>query len=313
MKKNNFLYFVMASFVFISTSALAIRGGGIKEIFIVSQKPEVKTKIETSKFAPVPTLTDIDTFPIVSAQAVYALDLGSSMSLYEKNSDRPLLPASTTKIMTALVALDVYSPDEIVTIGKLKVDGQKMGLMEGEKISMTDLIESLLIYSANDAAEVLAQHYPTGRADFIKLMNSKAMKLNLTQTRFDNPVGFDSDNNFSTAKDLVRLTEVAMRDPRFSRIVNTKEKIVINGKGVISHKLENTNKLLGKVAGVMGVKTGWTEEARENLVTYIERDGHKVLIALLGSQDRFGETKEIIDWLFTNYKWAPLPSEISSN
>ena len=94
-----------------------------------------------------------------------------------------------------------------------------------------------------------------------------------------------------------------MRDPVFARMVGTKQITFKDVSGKFSYNLRNINELLGNVPGVMGVKTGWTENARENLVTYIERDNHKVMIAVLGSQDRFGETKELIDWIFTNYEW----------
>jgi len=94
-----------------------------------------------------------------------------------------------------------------------------------------------------------------------------------------------------------------MKNPEFANIVGTKEITVKSIDGKIVHKLANVNQLLGKVPGVLGVKTGWTESARENLVTYIERDNHKIMIAVLGSQDRFGETKELINWIFANYSW----------
>jgi D-alanyl-D-alanine carboxypeptidase len=113
----------------------------------------------------------------------------------------------------------------------------------------------------------------------------------------------DENGHYSTAKDLVRVAEVAMKNPRFAEIVGTKEIVAKSVDGKNLHKLVNINALLGNVEGVLGVKTGWTENARENLVTYLERDNHKIMIALLGSQDRFGETKEIIDWIFRNYQW----------
>ena len=110
----------------------------------------------------------------------------------------------------------------------------------------------------------------------------------------------------STARDLVRLSSVAIKNETFAQIVATKEEVVKSQDGKISHKLVNLNKLVGEVEGVLGVKTGWTENARENLVTYVDRGGHKVMIALLGSQDRFGETKELIEWIFKNYEWKEI-------
>src|SRR5205085_9676867 len=135
------------------------------------------------------------------------------------------------------------------------------------------LLYGLLVYSANDAAEVLAMEYPGGRDLFIQAMNLKAEELHLTQTHFNNPTGLDDEGHYSTARDMTFLGEVAMRDPFFSLVVGTKEKVVQSEDGKIVHRLKNINELLGVVDGVKGVKTGWTENARENLVTYVERDG----------------------------------------
>ena len=137
-------------------------------------------------------------------------------------------------------------------------------------------------------------------------MNQKAKDLNLKNTHFVNPTGLDADNHYSTARDMTRLSEIAMQNEKFAQIVKTKEKIVRSVDGKFVHYLTNINKLLGSVDGVLGIKTGWTEEARENLVTYIQRGNKRIFIALLGSQDRFGETKELIDWVFANYEWKSL-------
>lgn len=299
MKKNNFLFLLMLSFIFVASSALAISGN------IPIIKEFVESKIEKPKnFPPIPVLSDGVGFPIISAQGAIAVDLNSGITLYEKNADAKLLPASTTKIVTALVALDYYRLDDVLTVERgFKVDGQKMGLYVGEKMRFEDLLYGLLVYSANDAAMTLAQNYDGGYDAFIVAMNKKAEELSMKNSFFDNPVGLDGNSQRSTAKDLIRVSEVAMRDPVFAKVVGTKQIVVKDVTGKSSHYLKNINQLLGSVPGVMGVKTGWTENARENLVTYIERDGHKVMIAILGSQDRFGETKELINWIFENYKW----------
>ena len=295
--KNWFLYFLLLSFVFISTSALAISSQ------IPIQPFNYLTIQQVKSFAPIPVLSDNTGFPVISAQAALAVDMPSGISLYEKNPDSSLLPASTTKIVTALVALDTYPLDSVLKVGNIKIDGQKMWLRFGEEMKVENLLYGLLVFSANDAAEVLAQGYPGGREEFVKAMNEKVEQLSLENTRFYNPSGVDGNGHVTTARDLIRVSEVAMRVPEFAKIVGTKEITVASADGKLKHRLTNINLLLGKVPGVLGVKTGWTENARENLVTYIERDGHKVMIALLGSQDRFGETKELIDWMFGNYKW----------
>lgn len=302
-KKDHFLYLTILVFVFVSSSALAFAGqmpNPIKKLIVEANQQK--------KYPDMPVLNDGSSFPVLSAQGAFAVDLDSGVSLYEKNADNPLLPASTTKIITGLVALDTFKLDDILTVGKVSVDGQKMGLKAGEQIRFEDLLYGLLVYSANDAAETIASLYPGGRDAFIAAMNSKARELSLFNTHFDNPVGLDADGQKSTAKDLVRASEVAMRNPEFARIVGTKNIVVKDVSGKISYNLNNVNELLGSVPGVMGVKTGWTENARENLVTYINRDNRRVMIAILGSQDRFGETKELIDWIYKNYNWKEVKS-----
>lgn len=298
-KKDQFMYLVMASFILVSSTALAITSDFDDIYSIITQK---LTKTEKT-FPDNPILTGNEHFPVLSAQAALAVDLNSGVTLYEKNPDEALLPASTTKIITALVAMDAYPLDSILRVGNVKIVGQKMGLAFGEEIRAEDLIYGLLVYSANDAAEALALAYPGGREAFIDAMNEKARDLSLENTKFYNPSGIDGNGHVTTARDLIRVSEVAMRNPEFAKIVATQNITVTDVTGKKLHRLTNINELLGKVPGVLGVKTGWTENARENLVTYVERDGHKVMIAVLGSQDRFGETKELIDWMFSNYTW----------
>ncbi len=295
---NNDLFYLSAlAFILISTTAISLNGG-VQEVvnYVTPQKI-------TKAYSDLPVLKEGARFPIVSAQSVMAVDLTSGVTLYEKDPNKPLLPASTTKIMTALVAMDTFLPEQVLKVGKVSVEGQKMGLVAGEEIKFIDLLNGLLIYSANDAAEVIAQNHPAGRAVFIGLMNKKVKDLGLTNTHFTNPVGLDDGAQYSTTRDLVIVAKYAMQKPEFAEIVGTKEKIVKSVDGRIVHRLTNINRLLGEVPGVMGVKTGWTEAARENLVTYVNRDNRKVMIVVLGSSDRFGETKELIEWIYSNYSW----------
>lgn len=293
------LNLALISFVFVATSALALS----KVTLLLPVSPPPK---ESRQLSSLPVLSGTGDVPLISGESAIAIDLDSEVSLYEKNADSPLLPASTTKIVTALVAMDYYPDEAVVTVGNIKIDGQKMGLVPGEKISIKNLLYGLLVYSANDAAEALAQSYPGGRDLFVEAMNIKAKELSLNRTNFSNPSGLDGNTQVTTARDLARVAEVAMQNPRFAEIVGTKQIVVTSEDGKIVHKLTNINQLLGEVPGVIGVKTGWTENARENLVTDVERDGHRVIITLLGSQDRFGETKEIIDWIFANYEWKEM-------
>jgi D-alanyl-D-alanine carboxypeptidase len=300
-----FFHIALLAFVFIAVTALALSSESFKEN--LSEK-----KNEERVFSALPVISKEASFPIISAQAALAIDMDSQVTLYEKKPDSPLLPASTTKIITALVAMEYYPLELVVKVPLVKIDGQKMGLIQGEEITVESLLYGLLVYSANDAAEVLALNFPGGRDLFITAMNLKAKELGLVHSKFSNPAGLDDgDGHVTTARDLIRVSEIAMQDPLFAEIVATKEKTVKSTNGKITHKLRNINELLGVVPGVLGVKTGWTENARENLVTYLERDGRRVMIVLLASQDRFGETKELIDWIFTNFTWQEVKPPVT--
>lgn len=295
--KINLLYLSLLSFILISTSALALSNGFDDVVSYVYQTKTVKS------YPLLPVLKENVKYPLLSAQSVMAVDLDSGVTLYEKDPNKTLLPASTAKIVTSLVALDTYDFDQILKVGKISVDGQKMGLVTGEEIMFSDLLDGLLIYSANDAAEVLASNHPGGRDLFISLMNKKVKDLGLNSTHFGNPTGLDNGSQYTTTRDLIVVSKYAMKNPYFAKAVGTKEKTVKSVDGRFVHRLTNINKLLGEVEGVLGIKTGWTEVARENLVTEVKRNEHSVMIVVLGSSDRFGETKELINWIFENYSW----------
>ncbi|MBU0569418.1 D-alanyl-D-alanine carboxypeptidase [Patescibacteria group bacterium] len=298
------IFSLTVSFILIAVSSLVLNDARQTVYKYQDEPPVLGENIEKPiKYVIVPVLLENTIFPMFSAQAVLVEDLDSGVILYEKNSNTPFLPASTTKIITALVAMDNYPLDEIVIVGNVDVEGQKMHLVTSEQISVENLLYGLLVYSANDAAEVLAQNYPGGRDAFINAMNLKSTELELVNTFFENPTGFDGVNQKTTARDLIKTAKIAMQRPFFRKAVGTKEIVVESENGEIVHHLININKLVGEVEGVVGVKTGWTENARENLVTYIERGDKKVMMVVLGSQDRFGETEKLIEWVFANYEW----------
>ncbi len=307
----NLLYLSIFSFVFIASFALSIN----KAVNIREPRVEIVREIsKIEKFPSLPILKSSQNAPDLTAESILALDVNSGVVLYQKNPNELLFPASTTKMLTALTALDYYDLDSLVTIRNIRVDGQKMKLQEGEEISIRDLIQGLLIYSANDAAEALAQNYcipqsdpaiepECGRDLFINAMNKKAKSINMDNTHFVNPTGLDNEGHLTTARDLSRLAIEGMKNPFFREIVGTKETTVLSLNGNIKHKLTNLNQLLGEVNGVLGIKTGWTENAKENLVTFIDRDNNDIVIVLLKSDDRFGETKKLINWIYENFEW----------
>lgn len=242
--------------------------------------------------------------PLVSAKAVFIKDLDTDTILYQKDANIPLPIASTTKIATALVASEYFAPNAPLTVKDgAKIEGARVGLFQGESLSFRSLLYGMLLNSGNDAAFTIAENYPGGVLSFVSAMNKKAMELNLTNTHFQNPAGFDDKNHFSSAHDLAIISQEALKNYQLARIFSTKETQVTSLDKKYSHHLSNLNKLLSQVSGVLGIKTGYTSLAKENLVTLVEREGHRVLLVVLGSDDRFGETTKLIDWIYANFQW----------
>ncbi len=253
--------------------------------------------------APFPVNTSNSPAPDISAEGVVVVDTLSGVYLYEKNPTLRLYPASTTKVMTALIALEEYSLDDVVTVKTVVTEGQIMGLVPGETITVENLLYGILVHSANDGAYALAEHYKEGVEAFVARMNVKAQELFLEDTHFVNPNGFDDPNHYTTVKDLSRLTLVALQNPIIQKIVGVAQITVADTTFSQFHYLKNVNELLGRVPGVSGVKTGYTEIAGQALVTTIQRNGRKILIVMLKSTDRFGETEALVQWVFTNFTW----------
>lgn len=242
--------------------------------------------------------------PELSSRAVIIVDVPSGVIVYQKNPQAQLLPASTTKMVTALVVLDNYRLDEVIEVGSMaNIAGQVMGLFEGEKITVESLLYGLLVQSGNDAAETLARAFPGGRGNFVQKMNEKVNSLNLKDTHFVNPTGLDEENQYTTAFDLAQIAAEALKNPIFAKMVATKEMAVSDLEGDYWHYLTNVNQLLDKLWDIKGVKTGWTENAGECLVAYVERGERKIITVVLGSEDRFGETEGLISWVFDNFSW----------
>lgn len=300
---NNLLILSIFSFLLIASTALSLSVGEPLREKVLADSSYIQ-EVDMGELSDLPVLQNKKDIPMVSSQGVLVLDLDSRISLYEKNPGMKFFPASVTKMATALVASEGKSFDDIVKVGRFTIEGQKMGLYEGEEIRRGDLVKGLLIKSANDAAEALAMLHEGGRDKFIFEMNTLAKKLNMLDTNFSNPSGIDDVNQTTTARDLVKLSEALINDDKLSEIVKTKRTSVSDIQGKVVHNLLSTNELLESVEGVLGVKTGWTEMARENLVTYIERDGRRLIIVVLASQDRFGETRRLINWIFSNYTWV---------
>lgn len=237
--------------------------------------------------------------PVVTSLHYFVIDKESKSVLLQRDADTPMPPASTTKIMTALVALDHFSISQVINITREYSDGQVVGFKPGEQLTVEQLLYSLLVYSANDAAEILAENFPGGREAFVSAMNSRATDLGLYHTQFKNPSGLDEDGHYVSASDLARLADIAMGNQEFARIVGTENAVISN------HVLTNINQLLGKVPGVLGIKTGYTDNAGQALVTFVNQQDHPIIIVVLKSTDRFNDTEKLINWVYSNFTWIP--------
>lgn len=237
--------------------------------------------------------------PVVSARSVLVVDVATNTILFAKNAQDQLPMASLTKIMTAIVALEHPKNPDIYGVRSAALVGEdSMGLSSGEALTLSDLLYGLVLHSGNDAAEVLADNFPTGREGFIEAMNEKVFTLGLSNTHFTNPTGLQGDGNqYATAADLAVMTKYALfHFPLFRTVAKTFDYVIPATNTHKAYYLENETNLLTSYPGVEGVKTGYTPEAGLCLVTYLEYGGQKIIGVILGSDDRRDDMKELLDY-----------------
>ncbi len=233
----------------------------------------------------------------LSAQKAYVLDAVSGRVLYEKNADQRSLIASTTKIMTALIICEQCNVLDRMRVPKeaVGIEGSSMYLQEGEVLTLQELLYGLMLSSGNDAAVALAIYCGGTVEGFAEQMNDKARSLGMTGTHFENPNGLDSPGHYSTAKDLAKLAAYAMENPIFRKTVSTKN--VKAGE----RYLTNHNKLLWRVEGADGVKTGYTKAAGRILVSSAFRDGRRLIAVTLDDPDDWRDHQALLDEGFSRY------------
>ncbi len=277
---------------------------GVEAHLITSEIPQNNASVAGIQKYNIPPISKNISIPDMTAKAIFVKDLTTDTILYQKDASERLPIASTTKIMTALVASNFYKPNSVLVVGQsAQIPGSRVGLNFGEDLSFRSLLYGMLLNSGNDAAYAIAENYPGGVLGFISAMNEKVIELKLLNTHFQNPAGFDDPTHYSSAKDLSVITEEALKDTQLARIFATKETNIVSLDKKYTHQLANLNKLLSTVKGVLGVKTGYSDIAKENLVTLVDRDNHKILTVVLGSDDRFGESTKLIEWVYSNFTW----------
>ncbi|MBQ7001427.1 MAG: D-alanyl-D-alanine carboxypeptidase [Oscillospiraceae bacterium] len=233
----------------------------------------------------------------ISARRAYVLDAVSGRSLYEKNANERSLIASTTKIMTALIVCEQCNVLDRMRIPKeaVGIEGSSMYLQEGEILTLQELLYGLMLSSGNDAAVALAIYCGGTVEGFAELMNDKARNLGLHGTHFENPNGLDSPSHYSTAKDLAVLAAYAMENPIFAKTVSTKNLKIGN------RYLTNHNKLLWRVEGADGVKTGFTKAAGRILVSSAARQGRRIIAVTIDDGDDWNDHAALLETGFSRY------------
>lgn len=241
----------------------------------------------------------------LSAQAVYVMDLNSASTLLAKEPARTFFPASTAKMMTALVARQQYPLDAWLPVPpQATAAGTVIGLRPGQAFTTADLLKGLLITSGNDAAEVLAFNDPGGREAFIQRMNALSKQLHLQHTAFTNPSGLDDYRQQTTARDLTILAKEIVNDDFLASVVSS-QSAVLTDQYSNQVPIYTTNYLL-RFPEYEGIKTGTTELAGEVLITKVEVKGHPLLITIMKSEDRYADTQLVVEWLRSYYNWVPI-------
>jgi|SRR5680860_22656 len=241
-----------------------------------------------------------DGLPRVSASSAVLMDVLTGDILFGKQADTRRAPASTTKIMTAILGLELGRPDEVVTVSPKAADiGEAtLHLDPGERITLYELITGALVRSGNDACVAIAEHISGSEEQFVKLMNKKALALGAQNTHFENTNGLPRKGHYSTAKDLALMARHGLKLPQFASIIRQKETEIHFIEPDVFMDLRNTNKLLWNYPYANGVKTGTTTAAGKCLVASATKEGRKLVVVVLNAPDRFGDAQKLLEWGF---------------
>ncbi|MEP6957759.1 MAG: D-alanyl-D-alanine carboxypeptidase family protein [Nitrospirota bacterium] len=233
---------------------------------------------------------------IAPAHGILLKELTSGRVLYEHDAGKRMSPASLTKIMSALVILENGQLDDMVTISPNAARAHKTHLRvkAGQVFRLEDLLKAMLIMSANDACLAAVEHVGGDEAQFVALMNVKAAALGLSDTHFSNGCGFDNPDHYSTAEDLATLSVIALDQPIFRQLVREERAIITPVNGHRAYVLHTTNRLLGRIPGVEGIKTGFTSKAGRCLIAKVSQNGSELLLVILNSKRRWNTATNLI-------------------
>ena len=282
-------------------SAFTVFADDANELEEVVIEEDEKNEIEASASS--------DTKPTINSRRYAVYDRLSGRCIYGKDENKQTAMASTTKIMSAVIIVENCNLEDIVTVTAKAagVGGSRLGLHTDDKISVNDLLYGLMLRSGNDAAVALAIHTAGSVEEFANLMNQKAEVLGLTNTHFVSPHGLDNSEHYTTAYELAKITDYALKNETIAKIVKTKTTTIsINGNPM---QINNTNELLGNVEGVYGVKTGFTNNAGRCLVTSVKRGDMDLIIVVLGAdtrKDRASDSMKLIEYAFKKFHMVNL-------
>ncbi len=242
--------------------------------------------------APVPVVATT----AISAPSWVLYDDTYDYEIAAHRPDRPGPMASTTKLMTALLVAENTSLADTVTISQRAATTRhkRIRLQAGDSWAVGELLEALMVVSANDAAVALAEHVGGDVAAFVEIMNRRAGELGLDNTRYANPHGLDSAEQHTTVRDLVTLAREVMARPVLARLAAQQHAVLVDGEGVAT-RWDATNELLSSYPGAIGVKTGWTTRAGNVLVAAAEHDGRRIYAAVMGSEDANADVASLLD------------------
>ena len=241
----------------------------------------------------------------ISAVSAIVIEADTGTALWEKNADEHRAMASTTKIMTALLTIEAGDLDREFTVDPLAilVEGTSMGLREGDRVSRRDLLYGILLPSGNDAANAAAVSVSGSIGAFVELMNSRAQELGLSNTHFVTPSGLDADGHYTTARDLAKLAAFAMKNEVFREVAACKSAEVEFGNPPYKRTLYNSNKMLRRYDGAIGVKTGYTKASGRTLVSCAQRGATRFVCVTLSDPDDWNDHTRLLDWAFENYEY----------
>lgn len=261
---------------------------------------------EYQKVSSVPLPSDLESIN-ASASAFVVYDTVSRTVVASKNKNLRFSPASTAKVMSAILVLNYFDLDQYLKVPDniYSIQGSKMHLAPGEEVSVRTLLYGMMLPSGNDAAYMLSFYYKNGTADFVADMNRKAKEIGLLNTYFLDPSGYE-DGNFTTAEELARLGAYAMENDEFAKIVGTSSIELTDKSQNHRYYLKNLNELLA-YDNVLGIKTGFTNEAGGVLLTAIQKGDSVFVVSVLKSQDRFYDTRDLMSFILEKVNFA-LPS-----